>query len=374
MKRISAYDEKGKVITSLTQWDSDRYFYIKNYNFETIPDCHYETNKLNEALIVKGKLTENGEQIKFDIPNSLLCHKEKITAYIYQNSDEKEITESKTVYIVSFDILKRIKPSNYVYTATEAFNYHQLSNKVDSLANAIENGICNQNGNGTVTYEIPNQFFATDFFAFDREHATDPNTTGINFYIPYATISLAELKIDVESLEKDENEGIIEQPEDFNSWSFEEQLKWFETVYEPYLSLLQNPWYPRPIHSWFWYAMKNTQTLPLQQVFVNDIKTQITICRQNTEEETVIVAQPNLISNNNAGFSNFFYPTIIVSFVDEGNVQTFKFELMLIGNCPKYSSDNKYVTSDDTIKEVTLTFIPNNTFVEANKNESIQNK
>ena len=57
MNHIRAYDDKGATITSLTQWDANRYFYIKNYNFETITDCHYETNRLNEALVVLGELT-----------------------------------------------------------------------------------------------------------------------------------------------------------------------------------------------------------------------------------------------------------------------------------------------------------------------------
>lgn len=373
MKRINAYDETGKVITSLTQWDSNRCFYIRNYNFNNIPNCHFETSKLNEALVVKGQLTEDREYLCFNIPNILLCHKEKITAYIYQGDFKDETAESKTIYIVSFDILKRIKPADYVYTATEAFNYSHLSEMVSNLINDVEEGKYNSNGNGTTTYEIPEAFYSTEFFAFDRNHTTDPNTTDMNIYIPSTTIELAELKVHSAKIESDESSGLIEsQPEDFDGWSFDNRLEWFERVYKPYFTISQNSWCPNPIKTWLYYALTKSGTvIPLQQFFRNDMKIQITIERENTGEETIIIAYPNLFASDNGVSVNIFHPFVATTEIYEADYQTYKFSLMIIGNCPKYLSDDKYATANDKIKEVAVTFIPNNTFVEAVNNESI---
>lgn len=372
MNRINAYDTKGKVITSLTQWDSNRCFYIKNYNFETIPDCHYETNKLNEALIVKGKLTEDGEQIKFDIPNILLCHKEKITAYIYQNSNEKEITESKTVYVVSFEVLRRIKPSDYVYTATEAFSYNQLSKKVDDLSQIVNSNTSSQQG-GTVTYEIPKEYYNAEFFAFDRNNTTDPNISGIKIYIPTVTIRLADIVLDSVRYEADLESGIIEDlPEEVYKLPIDEQIPIFEEHYKDYMTVSTYPWCPKTIKPWMYYAISlSDQIVPMQQLFRNAINIQVEIKREHTEEKAFIVANPNLLSADSAAGTNAFYPSILVGTNNDENFSTIEFSILMIGDCPKYLSDSKYATAADTIEEVTLTFIPNNTFMEANKNESI---
>ncbi|MDE6506402.1 MAG: hypothetical protein K2K71_04010, partial [Eubacterium sp.] len=252
--------------------------------------------------------------------------------------------------------------ADYVLTAADKT---EIANLVAPLAESMQGG--------TVTYEIPKEYYNADFFAFDRNNITDPNKTGIVVSIPTAIIELAEIKIDVARMETDIESGIFEDlPEEVYKLPIDEQIPIFEEHYKNYMTISQHPWCPKTIKPWIYYAIVlRNPTAPLQQFFRNDIDIRIRIKRDYTEEETIVVANPSFIQASEAMGANAFYPVIIAG---ENTDETtgfdiIEFAIMMIGNCPKYLSDSKYATADDTIEEVTFTFIPKNTFVEVDKND-----
>lgn len=252
--------------------------------------------------------------------------------------------------------------ADYILTSSDKIEIAKL---VEPLAESMQGG--------TVTYEIPKEYYSANVFAFDRYHTTDPNKPGINIFIPTTTIELAEIKIDAVRFEADANAGLFEceEPENFSDWSIDEKANWYDKLYEPYMTVSQNSWCPNPIKSWIYYAVESSSGMTLQSVFRNDISIRISIKKNAADEITAIISNPNMVSSNDA--INVFYPVITkISLSDEeSGIDTLKFAILLFGNCPKYSDNGGYVTLDDTIEEATITYIPNNTFVEADKNESI---
>ena len=240
----------------------------------------------------------------------------------------------------------------------------EIAKLVEPLAESMQGG--------TVTYEIPKEFYEGNIFAFDRNNTTDPNKTGINIYIPYIAFNLAEIVLDSERFDADLNSGLIEElPDEVYELPLDEQVPIFEEYFKDYITISQNPWCPNTIKPLLYYALANTEYMPLQQVFRNDIKIQMAIEREYTGEETIIVASPNFTSADDIAGTNIFYPIMLMQTDSGDNSEIIRFTIVILGSCPKYSSDSKYATANDTIKEVTFTFIPNNTFVEADKNESI---
>ncbi len=255
--------------------------------------------------------------------------------------------------------------TEYVLTSADKT---EIAKMVEPLAESMQSG--------TVTYEIPKEAYTADFFAFDRNNITDPNQTDTAMHLPAVIIELAEMILDGEKCNSDIEAGILQLPEDINDWTFSEQVKWYEENFKPYMTVSKKPWCSDMIKSLIYYALRcpgseGSDLYPLQQIFRNDMKVQIAINRKDKNEETIVIAQPNLYTAENADNINFFYPYFAVYSESYATSQTFKFKILAIGNCPKYQSDNKYATSDDTIEEVSVTFIPNNTFMEADKNESV---
>lgn len=253
--------------------------------------------------------------------------------------------------------------ADYILTAADKTEIAKL---VEPLTESMQGG--------TVTYEIPETAYEAKFFAFDRNNTTDPNQSGTAWYLPGFTIDLAEMRIDGEKWDADMEAGILQLPEALDDWSYNEQVNWYEENSKPYITVSQKPWCPDTIKSLMYYALRcsDSDTYQLQQIFRNDMKMQIEIKRNDVNEEAIIVAQPNLYTAENAGSGvNFFYPFLLASSESDAVSQTFKFQIFAMGNCPKYASDGKYATSEDTIEEVTVTFVPNNTFVEADENETV---
>ncbi len=251
--------------------------------------------------------------------------------------------------------------SDYVLTAADKTEIAKL---VEPLAESMQGG--------TVTYEIPKEYYSADFFAFDRNNQSNPSSD--EFFIPSAMIDLAEIKFDAKKFDEDADAGLIDSqiPEDIDDWSINEQLKFYDNLYESYTIITQYPWTPEPIRSWLYFPLKNSQFLPMQLVFRNNMDVQFIIRRKNSIEEATIIANPNLIySDGVMNDINIFYPQLFIEYIEDGDFQIYKLKLYLIGDSPKYASDKRYATAVDTIEETTITFIPNNTFVEADKNESI---
>lgn len=251
--------------------------------------------------------------------------------------------------------------ADYILTAADKTEIAKL---VTPLAESMQGG--------TVTYEIPKEYYEGEFLAFDRNNTTDPNKTGINVYLPSVAFKLGKLVLDGARFEEDLSSGLIEEPSDeIFQLPLDEQVPILEELYKNYMTISQNPWCPKTIKPLMYYALANTQIMTLPQVFRNSIETRIVIKREDSEERTIVVANPNFTNADSTGFINCFYPLITVNSTVADNSQIIELSLFILGNCPKYASDSRYATADDTIEEVTFMFIPNNTFVEADNNESV---
>ena len=79
------------------------------------------------ALVVKPK-EENGAFIA-DIPNVLLQDDQNIVVYSVNVSEDKVETLRECV----FPVLKRAKPSDYVYTETEVLTYKSLEERIAKM-------------------------------------------------------------------------------------------------------------------------------------------------------------------------------------------------------------------------------------------------
>lgn len=96
------------------QWDVDQ-----KVTSETLTDgdeVHFYNVSLPHALVAKAYTMEDGT-IVADVPNILLQKPLVITAYMYETNADASRTRLETL----FDVIKRAKPSDYVYTETELY-------------------------------------------------------------------------------------------------------------------------------------------------------------------------------------------------------------------------------------------------------------
>ena len=108
---FSIYDGRS----SFYQWDLDRKLIV---NDSTIKQVHY-CNKTSDCSLVCDVYEENGKLIA-DVPNILLQTDWKINVYGYDSNYTK--------YSACFDVVKRSKPADYIYTETECYT---VENAVD---------------------------------------------------------------------------------------------------------------------------------------------------------------------------------------------------------------------------------------------------
>lgn len=106
------------------QWDLDRKIVVDD---ESIAQLHFSNATTNNSLVVEVK---NGLA---DVPNILLQESWDIIVYGYN--------DNHTRYEQRFEVRKRSKPQDYVYTETEVKNYDDLAERVDQIE---KNGVSDQ--------------------------------------------------------------------------------------------------------------------------------------------------------------------------------------------------------------------------------------
>lgn len=113
----------------LYQWDLDRQ--VKIQTTEPISEVHFARIGDVEALVVK--VEESDGYFVANIPNIHLQESKSIIVYAVKD----DVTIEKN----TFQVYKREKPSDYVYTETEVFTYKTLEEKIKELE---ENGVSNE--------------------------------------------------------------------------------------------------------------------------------------------------------------------------------------------------------------------------------------
>ena len=107
------------------QWDLDRKLIVAD---KSIEEVHFSNSREGEALICQTYL--QGDVLLVDVPNILLQDNWRIVAYAYD--------ENYTKHQDDFEVIKRSKPADYVYTETEVKNYDDLMARIEQIE---ENGI-----------------------------------------------------------------------------------------------------------------------------------------------------------------------------------------------------------------------------------------
>lgn len=98
---------------AFTQWDKD--VKITADDLRDGDEIHFSNGTTQNALVVKAK--RHGYEIVVDVPNTLLTTQFPIKAYRYIKSKDGSYTIKKHI----FEVKRRPKPEDYVYTETERF-------------------------------------------------------------------------------------------------------------------------------------------------------------------------------------------------------------------------------------------------------------
>lgn len=111
----------------LYQWDTGRVILVEPDTGYTIHEVHFTTKKMEFAYVVN-TYDENGSTYA-KIPNIILQQYQDIICYeVRENEDGEESVSSTT-----FDVIKRNRPVDYVYTETEQYTYKELNSRVTIL-------------------------------------------------------------------------------------------------------------------------------------------------------------------------------------------------------------------------------------------------
>lgn len=124
----------------LWQWDTDRKISISTDN--VVDEVHYSNAFSTEALVVKPTVDVELGKVVADIPNILLQNFTAINIYVVMHTENG----ARTTFSTKFDVSKRARPSDYVYTETEVMSYKELEERVS----ALEEG----GGSGGITKEV----------------------------------------------------------------------------------------------------------------------------------------------------------------------------------------------------------------------------
>lgn len=104
----------------LFQWDIDRRLIVRD---AAITEVHF-CNRTDECSLVCETYVENGQTL-VNIPNILLQTDWRINVYAYD--------KNYTKHYATFNVVKRTKPADYVYTETEVLNYNTLLEMINNI-------------------------------------------------------------------------------------------------------------------------------------------------------------------------------------------------------------------------------------------------
>lgn len=143
MSKIICHDYYGNVVTSLTQWDTNRILKIYNWQYDVSPIIQWTNRSNTDSYEVESILNQDGT-VTFEVPNALLQNTETAIVFIgvaRNGENGSSDIENATVFKVEFPIQRRTKPSGYVYSdnatvvdivALKEVLENQIEAKIDS--------------------------------------------------------------------------------------------------------------------------------------------------------------------------------------------------------------------------------------------------
>ena len=135
------------------QWDLDRKLIVAD---KSIEEVHFSNHREGEALICE--TYTQGNVLLVDVPNILLQDNWRIIAYAYDENHTKHQEE--------FEVIKRSKQADYVYTETEVKNYNDLLERLEQIE---ENGISDEAVEGAVERYLEENDIKVDLTGYATE-------------------------------------------------------------------------------------------------------------------------------------------------------------------------------------------------------------
>lgn len=118
MSKIVCYDYYGNVVSSLTQWDTNRILKLNNWQYDTNPIIQWTNRSKSESYQVESTLSQDGT-VTFEVPNAILQNPETAIVFIgvsRKGENGSSDIEIETVFKIEFPVQRRAKPSGYVYS------------------------------------------------------------------------------------------------------------------------------------------------------------------------------------------------------------------------------------------------------------------
>lgn len=107
------------------QWDIDRKLIVADSAINQVHFC----NRTDDCSLVCETYIEDGVTV-VNVPNILLQSDWCIRAYAYDGKYTK--------HEACYDVIKRTKPTDYIYTETETLNYNTLLDRMNEIDGNIE--------------------------------------------------------------------------------------------------------------------------------------------------------------------------------------------------------------------------------------------
>lgn len=121
----------------LYQWEIGRRVQVKPLPGKTVDAVHFSNYGDTDALVVE-PYQENGKLFA-NIPNILLQSGNNIVVYSVNVSEGF----NDTLRSCMFNVRRRARPADYVYTETEVKNYNDLDRRIVTLGDALQEAIFN---------------------------------------------------------------------------------------------------------------------------------------------------------------------------------------------------------------------------------------
>ena len=116
----------------LYQWDTGRVVLIDPRMENEVKEVHFTNKKIDFAYVAK-TYSKNGNTY-CAIPNILLQQYYDIYCYEVRYNDDGEESVSTTI----FNVTKRNRPLDYVYTEPEKYAYRELEERIEKLEASFE--------------------------------------------------------------------------------------------------------------------------------------------------------------------------------------------------------------------------------------------
>ena len=135
------YDGRDKFY----QWDLDRQLIIDD---PTVTQVHF-SNRTDDSSLVCEVYQQDGLNL-VNVPNILLQEDWRINVYAYD--------VNYTKYSETFDVERKSKPENYVYTETEVLNYKTLAEKIKQIDTDIGQSVEDYLTENPVTVDLSDYY------------------------------------------------------------------------------------------------------------------------------------------------------------------------------------------------------------------------